>query len=210
MYLFTRRARLVGAGTAGVDWAASISSKVKQVTGQDVELWATMFSPGVGTISWTAWFADLAALEAAGDKLTADPAMTELEAEGAELLDGGLDDGLLQPVYGEPDPARSLQYVGGVVALAASGNFERAMTAGVEIAQKSEAITGLSTLFARSLTGPYGGVAWFTGYESITEMEQAENALAADRSWLALIDSTDGCFVEDAAVTQATVYRRIA
>ena len=61
-----------------------------------------------------------------------------------------------QPIYGTPSDA-PIQYVGGAVAVAAAGNIERAMAAGVEIAQKSEAITGLPTMFGRSVTGPYGG-----------------------------------------------------
>jgi hypothetical protein len=80
---------------------------------------------------------------------------------------------------------------------------------GVEIAQKEEAITGLPAMFLRSTTGPYGGVAWLTGYESITAMEKADAAVSADPSFVKLIDSTEGCFVEDAMVTQASIYRRL-
>jgi hypothetical protein len=102
-----------------------------------------------------------------------------------------------------------VQYVGGAVAVCAAGNIERAMTVGVEIAEKSQAITGLPTLFGRSVTGPYGAVGWLTGYENITQMETAESALASDPGWLKLLDSTKGCFVEDASITQATNYRRL-
>jgi hypothetical protein len=210
MYLFSRRTRLTGGGTiAGMAWASSITEKVKEITGHEVQLWSTVYSQGFGTISWTAWFDDLASLEALGDKLNADPSMAELADAGNEFTDGTLDDGLLQPIYGDPVAGSSAQYVGGAVAVAAAGNIERAMALGVEIAQKSEAITGLPTLFVRSVTGPYGGVGWLTGYENITAMEKAEDALAADASWLKLIDSTKGCFIEDAATTQATIYRRL-
>ncbi len=211
MYLFTRRTRLTGGdGAAGVTWAASIASKVKEVTGHEIELWGTVYSPGFGTISWTGWFEDLAALETVGDKLQGDSGMEKLANAGTKHTDGLLDDGLLQPIYGVPDTSVPTQYVGGAVAVAAGGNIERAMSAGVEIAQKSEKLTGLPTMFVRSMTGPYGGVGWLTGYENITAMEKAEDALAADASWLKLLDSTQGCFVEDPALTQATIYRRLA
>jgi hypothetical protein len=211
MYLFTRRTRLAGGdGAAGVTWAASIAAKVNEVTGQEVQLWGTVYSPGFGTISWTGWFADLASLEQVGDKLQADPGMQKLANDGTKFTDGSLDDGLLQPIYGEPDASAPAQYVGGAVAVAAAGNLERAMAAGVEIAQKSEKITGLPTMFVRSVTGPYGGVGWLTGYENVAAMEKAEAALAGDPSWLKLIDSTKGCWVEDPATTQATIYRRLA
>jgi hypothetical protein len=210
MYLFTRRTRLArGDAAAGVSWAISITDKVKQVTGQDVQLWSTVYSAGFGTISWTAWFEDLASLEAVGDKLDADPGMAELGNAGNEFTDGSLDDGLLEPIYGDPAAGGDATYVGGAVAVGAAGNIERALGLGVEIAQKSEAITGLPTMFVRSMTGPYGGVGWLTGYENITAMQTAEAAIAADSSFMKLIDSTKGCFVEDATATQATIYRRV-
>lgn len=208
MYLFTRRTRLIGGNAmAGVEWAGSICAKVKEVTGQEIELWASVFSPRSGTISWTGWFEDLASLENVGDKLEAEPSFNDLSDEGVTFTDGTLDDGLIQPIYGMPTGAA--QYVGGVVAVTTAGNIERAMTAGVEIAQKAEAITGLPTLFVRSLTGPYGGVGWLTGYESVSQMQKADTALASDPSWLKLLDSTSGCFVDDPSVTQTTIYRKL-
>jgi hypothetical protein len=207
MYLFTRRARLTGA--AGVEWAAAITAKVNEVAGTDVQLWTNVFSPGLGTATWTSWHADLASLEAMTGKLEADPGFQTLAAQGADHAVGGFDDGLMQTIYGEPDPARTITYVGGVQAVCASGNIARAMTAGVEIAQKGEAATGLSTMFVRSLTGPYGGVGWLTGYEDIAVLEAASDALAASSDWLTYLDGIGGVFVEDAAITQQTLYRRV-
>jgi hypothetical protein len=210
MYLFTRRTRLArGDAGAGISWALSITEKVKQVTDHEVQLWSTVYSAGFGTISWTAWFEDLASLEMVGDKLNADPGMAELSNAGNEFTDGSLDDGLLQPIYGDPTAGGQAQYVAGAVAVCAAGNIERAMGLGVEIAQKAEAVSGVPTMFVRSLTGPYGGVGWLTGYDSITAMEKAEEATGADPSFVKLIDSTKGCFVEDATTTQSSIYRRL-
>ena len=39
----------------------------------------SVYSPGFGTISWTAWFEDLASLEAVGDKLDAAKSMELFE-----------------------------------------------------------------------------------------------------------------------------------
>jgi hypothetical protein len=211
MYLFSRRARLVGGdGMAGIEWAAEICGKVKEVTGQEVQLWATVYSPGFGTVSWTAWFEDLAHLETVRDKLQADAAYLDLATKGAGLTEGGLDDGLVKVLHGTPDPACAIQYVGGVQAVVAGGSIVRAMTAGVEIAQRAEAITGLPTLFVQAMTGPYGSVGWLTGYDDIATVQAAGDKLAADPGWTSLIDSTEGCFAEDAAVTQQTLYRRLA
>jgi hypothetical protein len=209
MYLFSRRTRLSeGNGTAGSEWAGKIAAKVKELTGQEIQLWSTVYSPGFGTISWTGWFEDLEALERVGDTLQADPSMEKLANAGTKFTEGGLDDGLVQPIYGTPSDAPA-QYVGGVVAVAAVGSIERAMAAGIEIAQKAESITGLPTLFGRSLTGPYGELGWLTGYESAAAMEKADAALSGDPSWLTLLDSTGGCFAADSSATHSTIYRRL-
>jgi hypothetical protein len=195
---------------AGLEWATSIIPTIKKISGQEVQLWGTVYSPGFGSISWTAWVEDLTALEVLGDKLQTDAGYLDLTNKGAQFTEGGLDDGIFQPVYGEVDPARDVQYVNGVVGVVANGNAARAMAAGVEIAQKAEKITGLATLFGTSPTGPYGSVGFLTGYENIGQLEAAQNKLASDQTWIKLIDSTKGCFVEDPTITQSTIYRRLA
>jgi hypothetical protein len=207
--LFTRRTRLTRAdGMTAVEWAGSICAKIKELTAHDIELWASVCSPGYGTISWTGWFNDLSSLEAVGDKLEADPSFAELAAAGAQFTEGSVDDALIQPVYGTP-AGGPVQYVASVGALTAAGNIERAMDVGVEIAQKADTITGIPTLFVRSVTGPYGALAWLTGYENVTQLENAGSALAGDPSWLKLIDSTKGCFVEDNSLSHTTIYRKL-
>lgn len=208
MYLFSRRTRLTS--FAGAEWANNIAAKATEITGNETQVWGSVYSPGYGTITWTAWNADLASLEAFGDKIQVDPGYLSLVSEGGNYTDGHADDGLLQVVHGQPDPDRPVTYVGSVQAVIAGGNTERALTAGVELAQKAEAITGLPTLFGTSLTGPYGGVGWLTGYENIEAMEKAQGALAADSGWLKLVDSTDGCFVEDPSATQQTIHRLLS
>jgi hypothetical protein len=211
MYLFNRRTRLVGGnGTAGLEWATAITEKAAAVTGQEVQLWATVYSPGYGTISWTAWFTDLASVEKADDAMNGDAEMTKLGDLGAKFTDGSLDDGIFQPIHGTPDPAREIQYVGSVAAVAASGNIERALGFGVEVAQKVEAITGMTCMFAQALSGPYGSVGWLTAYDNVAAIESAQSAMAADASFLKLVDSSAGYFVEDTSITQQTFHRRLA
>lgn len=208
MYLFTRRTRLTSA--EGLAWAASICPKVAEVTGTEVQLWGSVYGPGYGTITWTAWVPDLATLEGIGDKLQADAGYGELTAQGAGLTDGTMDDGLLQPLYGEPDPAANNTYVMGVQAVVAGGQSVRAMTAGVELAQTAESISGRSTMFMRGITGPYGGVGWLTGFENVSQIDAFSEALAADPSWAAKVDSTDGAFVEDPSITTSLIWRRLS
>ena len=92
----------------------------------------------------------------------------------------------------------------------AAGNYEKGIGVGIEIAKMAEKITSQPTTFASALTGPYGSVGFMTGYENIAAFEAAQNALAGDAKWIKLVDSTQGSFVEDAAITQQTLHRRIA
>jgi hypothetical protein len=211
MYLFARRTRLVGGnGTKGLEWATTITTKVKDVTGHDVQLWTTVYSPKVGEVTWTAWFDDLTALETLGDKVQAEPSYVSLASEGAKFTDGTLDDSVYQPIYGTPDPERAAQYVGAVAGVIAAGNYERGLAAGVEIAQTAEKITGVPTFFSSALSGPYGAVGFLSGYETVAQLEASQTKLASDPKWIKLIDSTKGCFVEDPSITLQTIHRRVA
>ena len=116
---------------------------------------------------------------------------------------------MLQLIHGAPDPERPVQYVSGATAMIAGGSFERAIGVSIQLVEHGESVTGLPGMFLRALTGPYGSVGWLTGYESLAQMEKANDALAADPSMLKLIDSTEGCFVEDAGSTQTTLYRKL-
>jgi hypothetical protein len=210
MYLFSRRAHL--SSGAGFEWATTILGRVNEVTGSGAQLWANAFSPGFGTVSWTSWWADLASLEVAMAKLQTDAKFTALAADGGSFIDGIVDDALLQTISGEPDPsaANQARYVAGVQAVCAAGNIARAMTVGAELAQKAEAISGVRTLFVRALTGPYGSVGWLSAYPDLAAFETAQDKLAVDPGWLTTVDDTEGCFVEDAAVTQQTIYMKLA
>lgn len=211
MYLFSRRAQLSGGhGMAGAEWAVGIAAKVREVTGHEVQVWANVWSPGYGTISWTAWFEDLAALESMGDQLTAEPSYLAMADAGADFTEGGIDDGVLQPLYGAPDPERPLEYVSGATAIVAGGSFERTMGVSIEMVQHGERITGIPGMFLRSLTGPYGSVGWLTGYENLAQMERANDTLAADPDMLRMIDASNGCFLDQMGAAQTTLYRKLA
>ncbi|HVN49779.1 MAG TPA: hypothetical protein VMT43_00020 [Acidimicrobiales bacterium] len=212
MYLFSRRGRLDGGHTnEALTWATTITEKVNQITGLEVGLWMQVYSPGFGTLAWSTFLPDVATLEAAGDKLNGDAGYVALADEGAKYISTGLDDTLLQIVHGEPDPDRAVEYVSVVQAVCSGGKIAEGIGVGVEIAQRAEAVTGLPTMFATNVTGPYGGVGWLTGYENVGAFEAAGQALNGDPSWVQLVDSrAGGVYQEDATLTQQLVYRRLA
>jgi len=212
MYLFTRRGRVDGGDTVGaMTWATEVTAKASQISGLDIGLWTQVFSPQIGTLVWTVFLPDLATLETAGDKLAADAAYVTLQDSGSTHISSGLDDGLYQILHGEADPnGTPPEYVSVVQAVCATGNIANGMALGVEIAQKVESITGITTSFATHMTGSYGAVAWMTGYDNIGALESANEKLNSDPSFLSLVDSkAAGAYVEDPSITTQLLYRRL-
>jgi len=212
MFLFTRRVRIdPGHNREAMEWALGQTEKVSQITALQVSLYMQVFSPEVGAIGWSSFVPDLATLEAAGDKLSADDAFMSAVEKGAALTIGGADDTLSQVIHGEPDPNRQIEYVTGVRAVCATGSIARGLEVGVEIAQRAEKITGTPTLFLTDVTGTYGGVGWVSGHANVQAMEAAQQALAADSSWVKYLDKeVRGVYAEEPSHTTQIIYRRLA
>ncbi len=191
-------------------WALGVTDKANQITGLGISTFTTIFSPEVGTLVWSTFVPDLASLEAATDKLAVDDAYISMVDEGARFIQSNIDDAVLQIVHGDVDPSRQVEYATTVQAVCATGNVARGMELGVEIAQRVTKITGLPSLFGSGTTGPYGSVAWLTGYADVQELERATGALGADTSFGKFIDdNAPGVYVEDFAITQTLIYRRL-
>ena len=207
MYLFTRSARLNSFD--GMEWASNIRGHAAEVLNNDVQLWTTVFSPGSGLLSWTSWWDSLASLESAMAGLVGSAKYLELATQGRDFIEGGVDDLLSQTVFGEPAGDTSARYVGVVQAVAANGRIGDAMAAGVGIAQKAAEVAVTPTMFVRGITGAYGGVGWIAGYENLAAMDAAETKLAADPSWLSLVDGSASCFIADPTVTQSVIFMKV-
>jgi hypothetical protein len=211
MYLFARSARL-GPGNPAEQaaWAIGITEKVNQISELDVSLWSRVFSPGLGTLVWTAIVEELATLEATDAKLLADSGYLSLVEQGAKYSSGeAIDDGLLQLVHADEDAANTQpQYASVVQGVIAPGNTVQAIAFGVEIAQAAKKVTGRPTSFGVASTGPYGGVEWISLYDSIEQLQKADADVAADASFAELVDKQAAKLYLPGVTTQ-TVFRKI-
>ncbi len=204
MYLFARQARLIGPDA--VKWASTIRDHVATVTKSEIQLWATTLSPGFGTVTWTSSWDDLGSLETSFAKLVGDAKYQALATEGAQFINGGVDDTLYQSLYDGSGESGSIQLVSSIQAVCATGQLMTALANGVEIAQKAESATGRPTMFLTNVTGNYGGVGWLSGYENLAAFEDANAKLNADANWLAFIDGATTCYSQDVGVTQSTLH----
>jgi hypothetical protein len=210
VYMFARSARL-GPGSAHEEqaWAIAITEKVNQISETKYSLWTSFASPGVNTLYWTTMVEDLASIEATNDKLLADSGYHMLLDQGARYISAdAINDVLTQVVHADGvDPAQQPAYVAEVAAVAATGAGAKSIEVGIEIAKLATKITGRPTMFSVASTGVYGQVAWHTGFESITELQRGQTALASDPTFMQFLDkSTVGVY--QPAATQG-IYRRV-
>ena len=210
MYLFTRSVRL-GQGNLqkSMAWSAAITEKVNQISELNVSLWTTVFSPGLGTLAWTSAVEGLGVLEASEAKMMADQGYLSLVEEGAAYLSADpVDDTLLQLVHPDPDAANSeAQYASVVQGVLAPGSSVRGIELGVDIAQRAKKITGRPTSFAVAATGVYGAVEWISLYDSVEQVQAAQEALAADANFNKTVDTeASKCYQPGAA---QMIFRKI-
>lgn len=210
MYMFSRTGRVSNAD--GFAWAEKITKVASEASDSPVNLWAAAFSPGYGTMTWSQFWPDLAGLETNVARLNEDASYLALAAEASNHLVGGVDDALLEilnvPAGAEEAPMPN--YVWTVEATGASGGAVSSVVKGLELAQRASAITGVPTLFARRLTGVFGGVEWMSGYDSLAAFQTAQEKLAADPTWGAAMDAVAGVYAEDSRVTQSILRAKIA
>lgn len=83
-----------------------------------------------------------------------------------------------------------------------------AMTWATNITEKVKRITSLDvSLFT---TGPYGAVAWLSGYTDVQALERAQQALNADAEFMEFFDkNVAGVYADDPIASQQTIWRRV-
>lgn len=209
MYLYSRRMRVNSFDA--VAWALDAAAAHQAATGVEMQVWASVYSAGFGTISWTAWHENFASLDASADAAMADAAYMAKTAEGATWAAPGavVDDQLHELIAGVPDPEADPLYATSVQSACAGGNMARGLAAAVEIAQRADAATGATTLVCRNVTGPYSGVAWFTAADDGAAMDAQNAALAADAGFVEFIDNLDGVYLDIVDPQQSVIWRRM-
>jgi hypothetical protein len=191
MYIFTRSARLApGNLHDSMDWALSVTEKVNQISEARFHLWSTVNSPSVGTLSWAAKIEDLEVLEATNAKLMADDSYHSLIDQGAKYLSADArNDSLTRLIVADAQAsATDTQYVSVNQAVLAPGHSVRGIEVGVEIAQRARKSTGRPVSFGARATGEYGKVGWIGYYDSVQQLQTAQETLAADTDFAKYLD----------------------
>lgn len=211
MYLFSRRLRArTGDPAKAMAWATGITERVRQISGLDLSLYASVFGPDLGTLAFSAFVADLDALETAGDKLAVDDGYLAEVVASQQFAPDGAEDRLVQILHPtEMAPAtEEVNYVS-VVEAVPGRNLAACVETAIAIARRSEAITGRAMLVAVNVTGTWGGVSWMNAFPDLAAAEAANQAIYADPEWMQLVHEAGNVFAADAGATQQRMYRRI-
>jgi hypothetical protein len=208
MYMISRMGRL--SSLAGLEWAEKIGAAAGTSLGVPVNAWTTSLSPAFGTVVWTSFWTDLAAMEGAFARLADDPAYLSLAATATEHLAEGVDDTLWK-ILNPPTEAATGEprYVGTVQAVLAPGRAVSGAAAGLALCEKYAAVTGSTLFFAQRLTGTFGGVEWFASYATLGDYQSAQEKLAADPTWAEAMDAGASNFSPDAGATHAVLWQRV-
>jgi hypothetical protein len=207
MYLLARQG--VVRSLDAEKWAVEIGAAAAKGIGNDVGVWATVLSPGVGTFTWTSRWENLAGIEKGFAELMGDEKYLALAAEGLQMVTGPLNDALYETVYHGSGLVENARYASTITAVCAPGNFAKGMLSGIEIAQRAEKASGVPVEFVAGQTGAYGTVSWIAGYETIEAFETAQHKLTEDISFVEYLDSVTGAYQADPTLTQTTLYMRL-
>jgi hypothetical protein len=213
VYVFYRSAQLaLGDVREQMTWSLNITEKVNQISELTFSLWTTVFSPGVGTLVWSTAAEDLATLQATDDKLMVDDGYDILLEHGAKYMSSQpIEDGLLQVLNPQPMTANAPApaYATVVSAVLAPGRYVRGVEMGLQIAERATQASGVPISFSTALSGVYGGVAWMGDYESIEHLQQAQQALSGEMSFVEFLDKeANDCYLP--GQVRQTVFRRLA
>lgn len=212
MYLFSRQFRLNGSRLhTATSWAIETAEYVKEVTGVPIRVWSQVYSPEANTLNFTCTMPDLAALEGAFDKLLADNHYHELADTGVTYgIPESLQDRLMMVMFpAEPPGVTDVEYVVSVNSTMAPGQMAKAVPAGIEIAERVQKLTGAPCIFTVSESGNYGGVGWSTLFPSARAIDEANQALYGDPTFVELVDSSAGCFTDTPGATTQRILRRV-
>lgn len=180
-------------------FAIEVAARASKLSGLEVGAWSTTMSHQMGTFVWGTIAPDLKTLHSSLEKMYSDPTYGTFISNGMNWFDGRSEDTVAQLVHGTIDTTRRPMFIASVSAVCANGHVTSGIAAGVEIAQRAEKATGQPTLFLRNVTGPYGGVAWISGYVSMDELEKAEEKTASDHDFGEFVDREASVYLPGAS-----------
>ena len=193
MYIFSRTGTIVpGHFVEGTTFAIEVAAQVKTITGVNVNVYRVGYGYPLGTVIWTSRIGSQAELADIEAKLYADAGYLETVDRHGHLFTGGGSDGLSNVVSSTIATPKPLVAV--TQAVIANGKFAKAMALGVMLQEHVAKITGLTTAFAVDTYGTYGSVRWLIAADTMAEVDHADQVMATDAEFHALVEQAGDLF----------------
>lgn len=187
MFIFSRTATSHPARVPDATaFAAEVAHHVTQVTGRDLAVYQAMFGMPAGTFLWSMRVESHTDLEEVTAKLTSDARYLELITQDRDLFVGTIEDRLLRIIAGnlvEPKPIYTIMQ-----AAPLTGHYGASMAFGVEIQQYVAELTGTVGAFGSGAYGEFGIVSWLGGFDTMAQLDEANDKLMGDEGYLARVE----------------------
>ncbi len=208
MYLYSREITLNN--PLGALTAKEIADHLSAARNSEVALYAVAYSPGWGRVTFSSWWEDMATLDAALLAANDDAKYMELSLALAPNV-MAVNDVLLDVVFTtqEATEMEMPNIVWSVGGTAISSRIVEAAMSGIETCQAWKQATGTDASFGRAVTGPFGGLGWLSGFESMGEFDAAWTASSADENWITTLTGAQENFGQDFGSGTSTLYRKM-
>lgn len=198
MQLFSRRVLLSGPPAETMGYATDMRAFAADKTGRDIALWYGMFGGPVGTFVYATRVEGVGDVQSMMTGLLGDDEYLAKAAKGAGYLAAPSEDSIAVPIHGElgeeSPPVGAVAQI--TSATIANGQYAEAFAWGVEMAQHSESVTGVPTMFLANRFGSFGGVTWIGVQADGAGVDAANDALWSDAEYMKRLGAAGHLFAE--------------
>jgi hypothetical protein len=181
--------------------AVELAHLVGDMTGMQVSVFASRYGEPIQTIRWSTRADSQSELQTNMDKMAGDKAYRNWWESHADLFIGSTTSTLTSVVSAAnvtPVPRRFYTIL---TATAANGRYADAVAFGVKAQQFVAEATGLTTMFATSVYGPFGTVGWLTGADDGSQLDELMAMQTSNPGYHALVAEAADLFIPASGMT---------
>jgi hypothetical protein len=205
MFIFVRRRTInPSKRNQALDFAVESAAHLSKVIGKPITVARLAFGQPAGVVQFSYTVDEMSDLDESLERVADDAGAAEFAGRAHELFEGAPEDNINRIVASTFSDPKAVMSV--VSAVAVPGKFADVMGFGLEI-QQLMASSGHPAAFATSVSGPFGGVRFARGADSMADLQGANEKLQADAAFLKLMEKSGTLFVTGSG--QVTILRKI-
>ena len=191
-------AQMTAVGGSQIE-AAELVTRIRNVastaTGLTLSAWGTIVGAPYGSFAVSMRVDGMAELLESTAKLAGDEAWAALAGDSARLFAGPAEIRFQTVIAATTEQMNSTPIVSINRSQIANGQIKTAIGRSVEMLNFVKGVTGIDGMLAMSDGGPSNELAFIFGVDSAEAGDEANAALAADPTWLDMMDSAGHLFV---------------